>query len=95
MLSGARAAYSDILNPQIGPKPKRLEEQVRTVARLRHFSMLTEEAYWGWVKRFVIFHGKRHPNEMSEMEVREFPSSIPSPSLGSRLSAKLCFVTTR
>jgi integrase len=39
---------------------------------LRQFSLRTEEAYWGWVRQFVIYHGKRHPKEMGETEVREF-----------------------
>ena len=54
------------------PPPKRLEVQLREAARLKHLSLRTEEAYWGWVKRFVIFHGRRHPAEMGEIEVRDF-----------------------
>jgi len=47
------------------PNPKlRLQEQCRQVMRFKHFSFRTEEAYWDWIKRFILFHGKRHPREM-------------------------------
>ena len=44
----------------------RLLDQLRTEIRLRHYSPRTEEAYTGWVRRFILFHGKRHPKEMVE-----------------------------
>jgi site-specific recombinase XerD len=52
--------------------PPRLIDQVRSVIRLKHYSLRTEEAYWQWIKRFILFHGKRHPNEMGEAEVGAF-----------------------
>jgi integron integrase len=51
---------------------KKLLDQVRDEIRLHHFSIRTEEAYVGWVKRFVIFHGMRHPLTMGADEVRRF-----------------------
>jgi hypothetical protein len=48
-----------------GQKPKLLD-QVREAIQIRHYSMRTEEAYVGWIKRFILFHGKRHPLEMGE-----------------------------
>ena len=48
----------------------RLLDQVRAKIRLRHYSLRTEEAYTGWVKRFVLFHGKRHPREMGARKSR-------------------------
>ena len=36
----------------------------------------TEKAYVGWIRRFILFHGKRHPDEMGETEVTEFLSSL-------------------
>ncbi len=45
---------------------------VREAIRVRHFSIRTEEAYVHWVKRFILFHGKRHPAEMGEAEVAAF-----------------------
>src|SRR5450432_979190 len=52
-------------------KPKFLE-QVRTILRTRHYSLRTEEAYLGWIRRFILFHGKRHPQEMGGTEVAAF-----------------------
>jgi len=42
------------------------------MCRLRQFSIRTEDAYWGWARQFIIHHGKRHPREMGEAEVRDF-----------------------
>ena len=36
-------------------------EEVRHAIRVRHYSLRTEDAYLGWIKRFILFHGKRHP----------------------------------
>ena len=49
------------------PKPK-LIEQVRDAIRRRHYSYRTEETYVHWIKRFIYFHGKRHPRDLSEPE---------------------------
>ncbi len=45
---------------------------VREAIRVRHYSIRTEDAYLGWIKRFILFHGKRHPKEMGVAEVSEF-----------------------
>jgi hypothetical protein len=42
----------------------KLLDQVRDIIRLKHYSIRTERAYVDWVKRFILFHQKRHPNEM-------------------------------
>src|SRR4051812_28382334 len=53
---------SSALHPSSGsPKPRRFEDQVRDACRIRHYSMRTEEAYWMWTRRFILFHGKSHP----------------------------------
>jgi hypothetical protein len=52
-------------------KPKFLE-QVRIILRTRHYSLRTEEAYLGWIRRFILFHGKRHPQEMGGTDVAAF-----------------------
>ncbi len=44
-------------------KPRFLDE-VRDAIRARHYSYRTEEAYTGWIRRFILFHGKRHPADM-------------------------------
>jgi integrase len=51
---------------------KKLLDQVSEVARLRHLSRRTEETYRGWVRRFILFHGKRHPRDLDAAAVREF-----------------------
>jgi integron integrase len=54
------------------PAPPRLLPSVRRALRVRHYSPRTEEAYVGWVRRFVRFHGLRHPAELGEREIAEF-----------------------
>lgn len=53
------------------PKPKLLEE-VRDRIRLKHYSIRTEQSYIGWIRRFIIFQGKRHPSSMGAAEVTQF-----------------------
>jgi len=60
----------------VAPRPPRLLDRVRRAARLRHMSPRTEETYVGWIRRFILFHGKRHPDEMGEREVIEFLSHL-------------------
>jgi integron integrase len=50
----------------------RLIDQTRNVLRLFHYSIRTEESYIQWIKRYIYFHNKRHPNEMGEKEIRSF-----------------------
>jgi integron integrase len=47
-------------------------EQVKAAIRVRHYSIRTEQAYVDWIRRFILFHNKRHPLEMGEREVAEF-----------------------
>ena len=54
----------------------RLLDRVREVGRARHLSVRTEEAYVQWVRRFVLFHGKRHPREMGAAEIAEFVTHL-------------------
>jgi len=53
-------------------EPSPFLRSVREAIRVRHFSIRTEEAYVYWVRRFVVFHGKRHPADMGEAEVARF-----------------------
>ena len=57
-------------------KPKRFMEVVRERIRLRHLSYTTEKHYLGWIHRFIIFHGKRHPKDMGEEEIERFLSHL-------------------
>jgi integron integrase len=54
----------------------RLLEQVRHSLRLRHYSYRTEEQYLGWIRRFILFHHKRHPREMGAVEVEAFLNDL-------------------
>lgn len=47
-------------------------ESVRGLIRVKHLSYRTEEAYISWIRRFILFHDKRHPQEMGAVEVRAF-----------------------
>jgi integron integrase len=53
------------------PKP-RLFDRVRDAIRARHYSRRTEKTYVAWIKRYIFFHGKRHPAEMGAPEVTRF-----------------------
>jgi integrase-like protein len=57
-------------------QPPRLLDRVRIAIRTRHYSRRTEEAYVGWIRRFIFFHDKRHPAEMGEPEINSFLSSL-------------------
>jgi integron integrase len=61
--------------PEPGRAP-RLLDRVRAEIELRHYSRRTEEAYVGWIRRFILFHGKRHPEMMGEPEIVTFLSSL-------------------
>lgn len=54
--------------------PKRLVERLSDAIRARHYSRRTQKAYWHWIRRFIFFHGKRHPAEMGAAEVTAFLS---------------------
>ena len=50
----------------------RLLDRVRIAIRTQHYRLCTEEAYVNWIKRFILFHRKRHPREMGEVEINQF-----------------------
>ena len=56
-------------------KPKLLD-QARDILRANYYSRRTEEVYLGWMRRFILFHGKRHPKEMAGAEVAAFLSHL-------------------
>ena len=57
-------------------QPPRLLDRVRIALRIRHYSIRTEEAYVGWIRRFILFHDKRHPETMGAPEVVAFLSDL-------------------
>ena len=56
--------------------PPKLLDRVRAATRLRHLSRRTEKAYVAWIRRFILFHAKRHPVEMGADHVTRFLSSL-------------------
>jgi integron integrase len=55
-----------------GPPKPRLLDRVREALRTRHYSRRTEHAYVAWIRRYIVFHGKRHPAEMGAPEITRF-----------------------
>ena len=53
-------------------KPRKFLEQVRDMIRIKHLARSTEESYVVWIKRFILFHDKKHPNTMGEREIESF-----------------------
>jgi len=56
--------------------PPKLMERVRAAIRARHFSPRTEDAYCLWIRRFIAYHGKRHPSTMGASEVNAYLSAL-------------------
>jgi integron integrase len=54
----------------------RLLDRLRAAVRLRHYSFRTEECYAAWVRRFILFHNKRHPLEMGAAEINAFLTDL-------------------
>ena len=92
-------ALADYCGRALGPEPRglvaeqcpappaggpRLLTRVREAIRTRHLSPRTEEAYVFWIRRYVLFHGKRHPAELGGAEVTRFLSHL---AVAARVSA--------
>jgi integron integrase len=56
--------------------PLRLLDRVRELIRIRHYSIRTEHAYLQWIRRFILLHGKRHPQDMGADELTAFLSNL-------------------
>ena len=59
-------------------EPGQLMEEVRRRLRVKHYSLRTEQAYTGWIRRFILANGKRHPRDMGAVEVEAFLSHLAS-----------------
>jgi site-specific recombinase XerD len=67
------------INSRVSPAPrpgKKLLDRVRDAIRLKHYALRTEQVYVDWIRRFILFHGKRHPQSMGAEEVRDFLSHL-------------------
>jgi integron integrase len=64
---------SDIMNSSNTEKrPKKLLDQVRDAIQLKHYSSRTSESYVHWIRRYILFHNKRHPKDMGTPEIEAF-----------------------
>jgi len=70
------SATSLALPSAAGQPPRKLLDRVRWHLRVKHYSIRTEQAYLDWIRRFILFHGKRHPDTMGEREVAAFLSHL-------------------
>jgi len=52
----------------------KLLDQVRHVIRKKHYSIRTEQAYTNWIRKFILFNGKKHPKDMGEREISQYIS---------------------
>ncbi len=60
----------------MGNSPVKLLDKVRQRIRLKGYSIRTEKSYVSWIKRFILFHGKRHPQDMGKPEIETFLSHL-------------------
>ena len=74
MASGAALLAREASPP--GSRPPRLLDRVRLSIRARHYSRRTEKAYVAWTRRYILFHGKRHPSEMGAAEITQYLSFL-------------------
>ena len=58
------------------PPAKKLLEQVSDILRIKHYSRRTEQTYIEWIRRYILFHGKRHPKDMGVEEIQAFISHL-------------------
>jgi len=65
-------SVTDVQVPVETSREPRLLERVRQALRVRHMILKTEKAYFHWIRRYILFHGKRHPREMGEKEINAF-----------------------
>ena len=75
MMSDAPGLPGEAAIPLL-PQPVRLLDSLRFHVRALHYSRRTEEAYVHWVRRYVVFHGKRHPRELGGAHVSAFLSAL-------------------
>lgn len=62
--------------PQTDRRAPRLFDEITRVLRVKRYALRTEQAYTAWIRRFILFHGKRHPRDMGGAEVEAFLSDL-------------------
>ena len=58
------------------PRTPKLLDRVRDAIRTRHYSFRTEEAYVGWIRRYILYHHKRHPADMGAADITQFLTAL-------------------
>jgi integrase len=71
-----KSSMATSVSRESGQGKRKLLDRVRDAIRFKHYSLRTEQAYVDWIKRFILFHGKRHPEAMGAEEVRTFLSDL-------------------
>lgn len=77
-LQNSQKHQSDSITDATASKPKRLLVRVSEAMRTKHYSYRTEQTYKDWIKRYIIFHKKRHPKDLDAEEIREFIAYLAS-----------------
>ena len=57
-------------------QPPKLLDQIRDKLRVKHYAIRTEEQYLHWIKRYILFHGKRHPKDMGAPQMEAFLTNL-------------------
>src|SRR5450759_15118 len=65
-------AHPNFSDKSTTAKPPKLLDQVSDKLRVKHYSIRTEQAYVGWIKRYIFFHDKRHPKDMGARDIEAF-----------------------
>src|SRR5262245_9742120 len=65
-----------LMGDEVPAQAVRLFDAIRSRLRVKHYSLRTEQAYTGWIRRFILANGKRHPREMGGTEVEAFLSRL-------------------
>jgi len=89
-----------MLTTSPSPAAPKLLDRVRQAVRTRGYSLRTEETYVYWVRRFILFHGKRHPAELGVEGVTAFLSDLAvrmhvAPSTQNQARAALLFLFSK
>ena len=69
-------AFEPGASDPVPAQPPRLLDQLRARLRVLHYSIRTEQVYVDWARRFILFHGKRHPRDMGALEISAFLTDL-------------------
>ncbi len=72
----AQLKYGAFIEMSPPEKPKKLLDQVRDVLRVKHYAYRTEKTFIFWIRRYILFHDKRHPKEMGSKQIEELMTDL-------------------